>query len=514
WYAGDVQKAVDMKLVNGVGNNKFNPTGLLTYSEVVKLAACMHQSYNTGEVTLKNGSPWYSTYVDYAKTNGIITKDYNWTQTVTRAGYMEIFSNALPDTALAPINEVPDGSIPDVAVNHPQAEDIYKLYRAGIVQGTNEQYYCKPDTSITRCEVATILVRMMDVDFRKHFVLIPIERPLGVLTQPKDATLPQSGSVTFTAAAYGGTAPYTYQWYRIPGGSMKYALSDNTYYQSTKTGTLTVKYNTDLGTGDMFYCVITDKAGATVTTSNANLTIGGPLNIKNQPKDIKTTLSGSASFTVTAIGGKEPYTYQWCEILYDGLSVVLSDNDKYSGAKTETLTGCNFTAAADYNAKYYCVVTDASGKSVTSKSATLTLTDAVAPMRITNHPESTSAPLGGSAIFVVAATDGKEPYTYSWRMRTAGGNAYVLHDIADSCIGTNSTTLLVKNLKMADNNAEFFCVVTDATGYWIQSKKATLTITGDTAPLTIITQPKSNSVPLSGTAVFSVAVTGGQPPYT
>ena len=32
--------------------------------------------------------PWYQSYVDYAKTNGIIHKDYAWDSAATRAGYL------------------------------------------------------------------------------------------------------------------------------------------------------------------------------------------------------------------------------------------------------------------------------------------------------------------------------------------------------------------------------------------------------------------------------------------
>ena len=124
WYATDVNKAVALGLVNGKSATTYAPNDNLTYMEAVKLAACMHQKYTTGAVTLKNGTPWYQPYVDYARTNGIITKDYAWEITATRAGYMEIFARALPNAALAPINSVADGAIPDVPMTHPEAGAI------------------------------------------------------------------------------------------------------------------------------------------------------------------------------------------------------------------------------------------------------------------------------------------------------------------------------------------------------------------------------------------------------
>ena len=141
----------------------------LTYAESIKLAACMHQLYTTGDVTLTNGSPWYQSYVDYAKQNGIISEDYDWNAPATRMGYMEIFANALPEDALKPINDIADGTIPDVPADHPQSAAIYKLYRAGILQGVDDAHNCKPESNIKRSEVAAILTRMMKEEARISF---------------------------------------------------------------------------------------------------------------------------------------------------------------------------------------------------------------------------------------------------------------------------------------------------------------------------------------------------------
>ena len=171
WFYNDVKTAYEMGLINGKTPTLFAPGDNLTYAEAVKLAACMHQKYTTGSVTLANATPtWYQSYVDYAKANGIISKDYNWSAQATRAGYMEMFANALPDSALAPFNTVPDGSIPDVPMAHPQAAAIYKLYRAGILQGVDTvTHSCNPGSNIRRSEVAAILTRMMNPSERVSF---------------------------------------------------------------------------------------------------------------------------------------------------------------------------------------------------------------------------------------------------------------------------------------------------------------------------------------------------------
>ena len=176
WYYESVRGAHRMGLINGKTETAYIPESSMTYAEAIKLAACMHQLYEDGEVTLSNGSPyWYSSYYDYCRDNGIIPDKSTALEpgydellrladtTITRAGYALIFSRALPDEALAEKNIIPDDSIPDVGMTmsvYNQA--IYKLYRAGIVNGRDAYGTFSPDSSIQRSEVAAILIRMMD----------------------------------------------------------------------------------------------------------------------------------------------------------------------------------------------------------------------------------------------------------------------------------------------------------------------------------------------------------------
>ena len=184
WYYGDVKDAYETGLINGVTETTFAPDSDLTYAQAVKLAACMYQKYTTGSVTLRNGTPcWYDSYVAYAKENGIITRDYDWDSSSTRAGYAEIIANALPDEALQEKNRIADGYIPDVGVTHPQGAAIYKLYRAGILTGRDALGTFRPDSNIKRSEVSAILTRMMHEDARRELTLAPEtdEKALDIL---------------------------------------------------------------------------------------------------------------------------------------------------------------------------------------------------------------------------------------------------------------------------------------------------------------------------------------------
>ena len=171
WFIDDVIYAHSIGLIDGKTATTFAPNDNLTYAEAVKLAACMHQFCTKGTVTLTSGNPWYQSYVDYAKANGIISKDYDWNTPATRAGYMEIFAHALLDESFAAKNTIADGAIPDVPLTHPQVAAIYKLYRAGIVQGVDAAHNCNPYFNIKRSEVAAILTRMMRAETRIGFTM-------------------------------------------------------------------------------------------------------------------------------------------------------------------------------------------------------------------------------------------------------------------------------------------------------------------------------------------------------
>ena len=167
WYYNDVMTSVEKGLFNGKTSTTFAPNDNMTVGEAVKLAACMHQLHKDGKVTLTNGSPWYTTYMKYAVDNGI-TADLTSRvgETITRQEYVSIFYKALPESEYAGKNTIADNAVSDVKMDNPYAKEIYAFYRAGIVTGGDGNAF-KPETNIQRCEVAAILVRMMDKDARK-----------------------------------------------------------------------------------------------------------------------------------------------------------------------------------------------------------------------------------------------------------------------------------------------------------------------------------------------------------
>ena len=173
WFYTDVLSAHKNGLINGKTETTYSPNDNMTYAEAVKLACAMHQLERDGKVTIPNGSMWwYSTYMDYALTEGIIDEDLSEkaNEPITRKEYVYIFFKALPEENFAEINDVAKGAIPDVE-DGKYSHRIYTFYRAGILTGSDEKGTFMPDSNIKRSEVAAILTRMSDKTARKNITL-------------------------------------------------------------------------------------------------------------------------------------------------------------------------------------------------------------------------------------------------------------------------------------------------------------------------------------------------------
>ncbi|MBM6926569.1 Ig-like domain-containing protein [Pseudoflavonifractor phocaeensis] len=173
WYMESVQTAYELGLMLGTSGSTYSPDGSISIGSAIALACRLHSIYYTGQGSFVQGDPWYQVYVDYALENGIITQgqfaDYN--ANATRREFAAILARALPAEALPAINTVEDGEIPDLAAGSANYDDIYMLYRAGILTGSDNYGTFAPETTIGRSSVAAIVARMAVPDLRRSFVL-------------------------------------------------------------------------------------------------------------------------------------------------------------------------------------------------------------------------------------------------------------------------------------------------------------------------------------------------------
>ena len=175
WYAGAVRDAWANGLIDGVNATHFDPDGSLTVAQAIKLAAALHQRIEDGEVTLKNGRPWYRSYLKYAVEHGVIEESYlDYSDAALNAPVLRdefahiLYGAANPYTA---INEIASEAIPDVRRGDRYADEIYAFYRAGVLNGSDRNGTFHPASLIRRCEAAAILIRAFDESARMTVTL-------------------------------------------------------------------------------------------------------------------------------------------------------------------------------------------------------------------------------------------------------------------------------------------------------------------------------------------------------
>ena len=218
WYADEVELAYDLGLVKGESATIFNPNGSIRISEAIALAARLHSMHYEDGMTFIQGTPWYDVYVDYAIANGIVYDGqyYDYSQYATRAEFATIFSAALPSDALSEINYIE--SIPDVYGYESYAEGVYKLYRAGVLTGNDDDGTFAPYSTIKRCEVATIVARMALPDMRKEFSLSSTDdfvfQAYNISADVTSIDLDAGESTTFLVTA-NGTLTAEYESYYV-----------------------------------------------------------------------------------------------------------------------------------------------------------------------------------------------------------------------------------------------------------------------------------------------------------
>ncbi len=168
WAREAVSGVSALGLMQGVGAGRFDPEGQLTAAQVLALAARLHSRAHggSGEFDESQGSRWYDVYRRYCVDNGIIgRRDFrDMTCSATRAQTALALAHALDPSALPAVRTV--RSIPDVSPQDYAGEEIWLLYRAGVLNGMDESGSFYPDRSLRRSEAAAILLRLAEEEQR------------------------------------------------------------------------------------------------------------------------------------------------------------------------------------------------------------------------------------------------------------------------------------------------------------------------------------------------------------
>ena len=181
---------------------------------------------------------------------------------------------------------------------------------------------------------------------------------LAIAAQPQSTNVVQGTNATFSVTPC-GTGPFSYQW--LFNGTNNLTNANGSSY------TVIAPSTNDAGS----YSVVVSNAVASITSSNAVLTVTVPLAITTQPQGAEADQGGTNSFWVTVTGSSP--VYQWWA---SGTSATIpltngAWNQPLGTTWVSGATGSTVTLGdinGDDNGYYYVVVTNLAG-SVTSQKA-------------------------------------------------------------------------------------------------------------------------------------------------
>ncbi|MFN8242995.1 MAG: M36 family metallopeptidase [Ferruginibacter sp.] len=356
-------------------------------------------------------------------------------------------------------------------------------------------------TSMTGYAYRCVLTGTCPPVLNTNCVLLTVNTPVAVTTQPTDVTACAGSNVSFTTAA-SGTSP-AYQWQESTnGGGTWNTISNGGIYSGANTVTLTLTGVLASMNSYQYRCVVNGVSPCgSLNTNAATLTVNTAPSVSSQPANSTICAASNTSFSVTAAG--TALTYQW-QVSTTGCAGSFSNivnGGVYSGATTSTLTITGAPNTMNGYA-YRCVLNGSCTPSLNTNCVTLTVNTAVS---ISNQPLSATVCAGSNTSFAVTAT-GTTP-AYQWQESTNGGGTW--NNISNGGVysGATTNTLSLTGVTAGMNSYQYRCVVNGAAPCGsLNSNAATLTV--NTAPA--ISANPTGTVTVCGgqNASYSVSATG------
>ena len=257
---------------------------------------------------------------------------------------------------------------------------------------------------------------------------------------PADAKNAVVGNtVSFTAETYGGKGPNTYQWQYLEDGVW---VNYNSTVGTDRKLTITV---TEKDFVRKIRCIVTDSLGNQITSKEV-IVVPKELTVIAQPEDVHAELEEQISFSVEVAGGKKTYTYQW---QYKARTDTVWEN---INGGTQSTMPCSVQKYRYHN-EYRCVITDAEGNQVISRTVRVDPVD----LTILTQPVSQTGKEGDTLSYTVEVAGGKAPYTYQWYSKAQSGQRI-------ESTKSSATYTFEVNMITVQQTYSFYCVITDADG--------------------------------------------------
>lgn len=95
WAKGYINACYEAKLMNGTGNEKFNPAGSVSYVEVI---AVISRARGVSQTTINNFGKWPNNYIKYAELYNLdgAVDVKNWTAAATKGEVVQLMYRNMP----------------------------------------------------------------------------------------------------------------------------------------------------------------------------------------------------------------------------------------------------------------------------------------------------------------------------------------------------------------------------------------------------------------------------------
>jgi len=310
---------------------------------------------------------------------------------------------------------------------------------------------------------------------KSETVTLKLGTPIKLTAQPQSVSVAAGSSARVSVTAT-GEGTLSYQWYIKDVGDSAFRKSSVT----TKNYSVRMKPAVN---GRQVYCVVSDTFGQAVTSKTATLSMNDTLVIYGQPTDSTARIGEKVSATVLA-HGKGTLTYTWY--------VAKPGSSTFEKSVITKPTYSVVMSAARDGSRVYCVVSDSTGKKVTSNTFTIS---AIYELKILSQPREARAFIGSVAKTTVKASG--LGLTYQWYIASATSDVFHLSPV----------TYNFYSITMDEDRAgrKAYCVITDKFGNQVTTNTVTFDIL---KPLTITQEPNDAQAFSGKIATVTTAASG------
>lgn len=328
------------------------------------------------------------------------------------------------------------------------------------VIGNKSAYTVKMDEKRDGRKLFCIVKDKYGKKVQTNTVALTMKESLQITKQPVSVTVSNGTTAKVQVMATGKNLSYT--WYYKNKGGSKFAVDTVIGNKSTYAVTMNASRN-----GRQLYCVVKDAYGKKIQTNTVTIAMKTPLAITAQPASSAKKIGEKHSVKVVATGKGLSYTWYY-------------KNKGDSKFAVDTVIGNRSTytvnvSAANNGRQLYCIVKDAYGKKVQTRTITLTTAPA---LKITKQPQSVRVAKGETVKLTVAAKG--DGLTYQWYYKDLNTSTFKKSTLPKSNVYTVAMTT-------AKHGQQLYCKITDKYGDSIDSNVVTLSTSGaapSSAPVT------------------------------